>query len=206
VTLTVTDDEGAEDARTRTAEPEAPAPPPPPPPPPPQNDPPRAEFEVECQELRCTFVDRSEDPDGSIVAWVWDFGDGATSSERNPSHTYAADGRYQVLLLVTDDDGAADTRTQTAEAKGPPPPQQNKEPDADFEVDCDDRTCVFDDRSRDDDGTIVSWAWSFGDGSTSTEQNPVHTYGEEDDYEVLLTVTDDRGATDTRDREVKIDD
>ena len=201
VRLTVTDDDGAADARTRTAEADAPAPPPPPPPAP--NEPPEAEFEVDCQDMRCTFVDRSSDEDGSVVSWQWDFGDGATSSQRNPAHSYAAPGRYDVLLLVTDDDGAADTRVHQAEPQAPPPPPpppSNEPPQADFDVHCGHLTCTFGDKSKDDDGTVVSWAWSFGDGATSTEQSPVHTYGTRGRYDVLLTVTDDLGATDTKTR------
>jgi PKD repeat protein len=202
VVLTVTDDDGAEDGRTRTAEPDSPpAPPPPPPPPPPDpNDPPGAEFEFDCQELRCAFVDRSRDEDGTLVSWQWDFGDGATSSERNPTHVYQASGRYQVLLVVTDDDGAADTRVHTVEPQAAPS-EPNKTPQADFEVHCNGLTCTFQDKSKDDDGTIVSWSWSFGDGATSNESNPVHTYAAPGKYDVLLTVTDDRGATDTRVRD-----
>jgi PKD repeat protein len=195
VQLTVTDDDGAADSRTRTAEPDAPPSPPPAP-----NDPPEAEFEVDCQDLRCTFLDRSRDEDGSVVSWQWDFGDGATSSERNPSHVYAAAGRYDVRLMVTDDDGAADTRTHAAEPQAPPPPAPNDPPDADFEVHCSGLTCTFVDKSKDDDGAIVSWRWSFGDGDFSDEQNPVHTYPTSERFDVLLTVTDDRGATDTKTR------
>lgn len=202
VVLTVTDDEGADDSRTRTAEPEEPAPPPPPPPPPPANDPPDAEFELACQELRCTFVDRSTDGDGSVVSWQWNFGDGSTSSQRNPTHDYAAGGNYGVVLMVTDDDGAADTRTHTADPQAPPPPEPNREPDADFDVRCDHLTCTFTDKSEDEDGVIVSRHWDFADGSTSAEQNPVHTYAERGRYEVVLTVTDDDGATDAKNRRV----
>ena len=207
VTLVVTDDDGATDSRSRTASPESP--PEPPPPPPPSNQPPRAEFEAECQELRCTFVDRSEDDDGSVASWEWNFGDGATSSERNPSHSYASPGTYEVLLLVTDDAGAADTRTHSVRAESPPPPPppppgpDNKRPKAEFRVDCSGLTCVFTDESRDDDGVIVSWAWNFGDGATSSERNPVHTYADEGERDVLLTVTDNQGASDTKERGVE---
>lgn len=200
VTLVVTDDDGAADSRTRTAAPQSP--PEPPPPPPPSNQPPRAEFEAECQELRCTFVDRSEDDDGSVVSWEWDFGDGATSSERNPSHSYASPGSYQVLLLITDDDGAADTKTHSVRADAPPPPppppEENERPEADFRVECSGLTCVFTDESEDEDGVIVSWSWNFGDGATSSERNPVHTYASKGKRDVLLTVTDDQGAADTK--------
>jgi PKD repeat protein len=195
----VTDDEGAGDSRTRTAEPEGPSPPPPPPP---ANDPPDAEFEIDCQDLSCTFVDRSTDGDGSIVSWQWNFGDGGTSTQRNPTHVYAAEGHYEVLLMVTDDDGAADTRTHTADPQAPPSPEPNREPDADFDVHCDHLTCTFTDKSKDEDGVIASRHWDFGDGATSGEQNPVHTYAERGRYETVLTVTDDDGATDSKDRRV----
>ena len=57
------------------------------------------------------FHDRSHDPDGWIVSWRWDFGDGHTSRERNPSHRYSRPGTYTVTLKVTDDDGLSDTAT-----------------------------------------------------------------------------------------------
>ena len=103
-----------------------------------------------------------------------------------------------VVLLVTDDDGAADTRTHTADPQALPPPAPNEPPQADFDVHCDKLTCDFEDKSKDDDGAIASWRWSLGDGATSNEQNPVHTYAERGRYDVLLAVTDDGGATDAR--------
>jgi PKD repeat protein len=86
----------------------------------------------------------------------------------------------------------------TPNAPGNPPPEPNKAPKADFDVHCSRLTCTFVDKSKDDDGVIVSWQWSFGDGATSSERHPVHTYGEEGKYDVLLVVTDDRGATDAK--------
>ncbi len=56
----------------------------------------------------------SSDPDGSIVAWFWDFGDGATSTQANPGHAYATAGTYTVTLTVTDDGTAEDTATTSA--------------------------------------------------------------------------------------------
>ena len=197
VVLTVQDDDGAEDTRTRTAQAESPAPPP-------TNDPPEAEFHVVCDELTCTFTDRSEDADGVVDSWHWDFGDGATSADRNPTHTYGSPGRYEVVLTVTDNDGATDTSTQSASPQPPPPepppPEPNEPPDANFDVRCEELTCTFADKSKDEDGTIVSWQWSFGDGAVSTEQNPVHTYSTPGRFDVLLTVTDDGGGTGSKER------
>jgi PKD repeat protein len=196
VLLTITDNGGATDNKSRTAQPTAPAPPPPP-----SNKPPTADFAVQCSNLTCSFTDRSKDDDGSVVQWQWNFGDGSTSSDRNPSHSYQTAGQYQVLLTVTDDDGAAGSKTRTADAQAPappPPPPPNKPPDADFEVHCDHLTCTFTDKSKDDDGSIVSWQWNFGDGATSSEQNPVHAYDAKGKFAVVLTVTDNGGASATK--------
>jgi large repetitive protein len=105
--------------------------------------------------------------------------------------------------VVTDDRGATDSRDHDAEAKAPPPPPENKAPHAEFEVHCSDMTCTFQDRSTDDDGTIQSHSWTFGDGTSSTETNPTHTYSIPDKYKVTLVVTDDRGATDSRDHDAE---
>ncbi|NIM11614.1 MAG: PKD domain-containing protein, partial [Candidatus Aminicenantes bacterium] len=63
-------------------------------------------YTINC--LTVNFTDTSTD-DGTIVSWLWDFGDGNTSTEQNPTHTYAADGTYTVTLTVTDDDSLTDS-------------------------------------------------------------------------------------------------
>ncbi|MEP0545295.1 MAG: YCF48-related protein [Rhodothermales bacterium] len=81
---------------------------------------------------------------------------------------------------------------------GPPPPPLNRPPVASFEFEATGFTVTFTDTSTDPDGTVVDWFWDFGDStpdSTSTEQNPTHTFVEADTYIVRLTVTDDVGAT-----------
>jgi serine protease len=80
------------------------------------NGAPTAAFTHSCTGLSCAFTDGSTDADGTLTAWSWSFGDGTTSSARNPSHTYAAAGLYSVSLIVTDDDGASHTVTNTVNA------------------------------------------------------------------------------------------
>jgi PKD repeat protein len=193
VSLAATDDAGATTQASRQVTVTTP--------PPAQNQPPRAEFEVDCQQLTCVFSDRSTDADGGVVAWAWDFGDGSTSTDRNPSHAYAAGGTFSVRLTVTDGGGAQDTKVHDAHPQAPPP-VTNEPPHADFDMHCDKLACSFTDKSKDDDGAIVAWAWSFGDGGTSTEANPHHIYAARGHYEVVLVVIDDLGATASKTRTV----
>jgi PKD repeat protein len=77
------------------------------------NQAPNADFAVSCDGLDCSFTDQSTDADGVIDVRSWDFGDGATSSARNHSHSYAAAGTYSVMLTVIDDYGASASRSRT---------------------------------------------------------------------------------------------
>lgn len=75
------------------------------PPPPPSNRPPEASFVFTSPGMTVQFTDTSTDPDGTIVSWEWDFGDGTGSTERHPEHTYLEEDTYIAYLSVTDDDG-----------------------------------------------------------------------------------------------------
>jgi PKD repeat protein len=194
VTLTVTDNGGAQDSKTHDAHPQAP----------PENRGPKAEFEVSCanQDLTCTFTDASRDDDGSVTAWHWEFGDGqGFDGQSPPPHTYGAAQAYQVTLTVTDNGGAQDSKTHDAHPQAPP---ENHAPNAEFEVSCanQDLTCTFTDASRDDDGSVTGWHWDFGDGQSFDGQSPTpHTYGAAQTYQVTLTVTDNGGAQDSKTRD-----
>jgi len=180
VTLTVTDDDGATGSISKPVTVTAP------------NIPPTASFTYTISGLTVNFTDTSTDPDGTIISWLWNFGDGSTSTLQNPTHTYAAGGTYTVTLTVTDDDGATDSASATFIVTEP-----NIPPTASFTYTINGLTVNFTDTSTDPDGTIVSWLWNFGDGSTSTLQNPTHTYIAGGTYTVSLTVTDNDGATDS---------
>jgi PKD repeat protein len=159
----------------------------------PDNQAPTADYNSHCDNLTCQFTDASRDDDGSVAGWDWRFGDGGSSSQREPSHSYTSPGTYTVTLTVTDDGGASDATESQVTVSEPVP---NQAPHAEFEVHCAGRSCIFVDKSKDDDGSVVGWRWDFGDGSaTTTEQNPSHTYEGSGHYQVMLTVTDDRGAT-----------
>src|SRR2546426_3464853 len=157
----------------------------------PANQAPTANFTSSCSGLTCDFTSTSSDPDGSIASYSWAFGDGGTSIAQNPSHTYGGSGNYTVTLTVTDNQGASSAPTSKSVTVTAP----NQAPTADFTSSCGGLTCDFTSTSSDPDGSIASYSWAFGDGGTSTAQNPSHTYGGSGSYTVTLTVTDNQGAT-----------
>jgi PKD repeat protein len=176
-------------------------------PPNPQNRSPDADFNWHCEDLTCQFIDASSDPDGDVTGWSWQFGDDNTADVADPGHVYPAPGTYTVRLSVTDNGGATDdTSTEVEVTVSAPPPPQNESPRAEFEVHCHDQFCSFEDRSRDDDGAVVSWSWDFGDGSGSNDQSPFHFYREEGHYDVTLTVTDNEGGSASKTHQAKIKD
>ena len=85
----------------------------------PGNQAPTAEFTFTCSGLDCDFTDASTDADGTIASYLWDFGDGETSTEASPSHTYAAAGEVTVTLTVTDNGGATDEFSETFNVNPP---------------------------------------------------------------------------------------
>jgi PKD repeat protein len=82
------------------------------------NQPPSAQFTETTSGLKVGFEDRSSDSDGRVESWLWSFGDGTVSTERHPVKTYAAAGRYQVTLIVTDDRAASSTSTTEVVVSG----------------------------------------------------------------------------------------
>jgi PKD repeat protein len=146
-----------------------------------------------CTGLDCSFDGSgSVDPDGSIVAWSWTFGDGATATGASAMHSYTAAGTYPVTLTVTDDKGATTTASRSVSVA----PVANKAPTAAATASCDVFVCSFDATgSVDPDGQIASYAWDFGDGSSGTGVTASHTYPRSGSFTATLTVTDDAGAT-----------
>lgn len=142
--------------------------------------------------LAVTFTDTSS---GVVDTRFWDFGDGTTAWENTTAsiaHTYAFPGTYTVSLTAGNGGGQA-TETKTAYVQvnpsGSPPiavfmmrPSSGVAP----------LMVAFTDRSR---GTPTAWSWDFGDGNTSTEQNPVHTYGSAGTFTVRLTAANTGGTS-----------
>lgn len=157
---------------------------------------PTASFTASCTYLTCAFdAAESSDPDGTIAAYNWDFGDGTTGAGVSGSHDYTAAGERTVTLTVVDDKGGTATTTRTVSPTEAP---ANGAPTASFTVDCTALTCAFNaSASTDPDGVIAGYAWDFGNGTTGSGVSGSQTYGAAGDYTVTLTVVDDRGATAT---------
>ena len=145
------------------------------------------------------FNDTSTHPDGTIVAWAWDFGDGSDSAEQHPVHVYGNPGTYTVTLIVTDDEGETGFTSRQVRVTLPPTADFTFAPDPALVGE----SVQFTDLSTDD-GEIVAWTWQFGDGSISTLSNPVHAYAAPGIYTVTLTVRDDDGATDTESKPITV--
>ena len=154
--------------------------------------PPVADFTASTTEIEegetITFTDQSTN---SPTFWGWDFGDGGTSSEQNPSYTYNALGEYTVTLTVSNN-GGLDNETKpnfvTVNAAG-------IAPNARFTADSDTVTLgtaiSFTDQST---NSPTTWSWDFGDGNTSSEQNPSYTYDSVGHFTVILVASNDYGS------------
>ena len=133
----------------------------------------------------------SADPDGELVSWAWDYGDGTSGTGQVSSHTYAQGGVFTVTLVVTDDDGATgrDTALLTVNL---PPVAEIGGPEL-VVVGAEARYSGS--PSSDPDGEVVAWAWDFGDGEVGEGESVGHVFSAAGTYAVALTVTDDMGAT-----------
>jgi PKD repeat protein len=135
--------------------------------------------------LAVAFTDKST---GNPATWRWDFGDGVTSTDRNPSHTYTRAGTFGITLTVTTTFGSS-TKVKAGYVS------TGMAPTADFtslaRAGGVPLAVKFTDASK---GGPTSWAWDFGDGGKSTDRNPTHVYTTAGTYTVTLTATNVYGS------------
>ena len=131
--------------------------------------------------LTTSFTDMTA---GNPISWNWAFGDGQFSNLQNPVHTYSAPGLYTACLAITDACGS-DTLCQLINACNLP--------NAAFGYSANLGTVTFNDQSSGGN----AYLWDFGDGNTSTSQNPTNTYASSGIYTVCLTVSDSCGTDST---------
>lgn len=145
------------------------------------------------------FQDTSTFSNGQGVAWFWNFGDGGTSTQQNPTHTYPSSGTYNVTLIVTNNFNCSDTIVVPVNI-GAIPVAAWSAPDR-----CLNQTVQFTDASTPfQNSTITNWNWNFGDNGSSVQQNPSHNYNTPGTYNVSLVVTGSEGCTDTLTQAVTI--
>jgi PKD repeat protein len=151
-----------------------------------------AVYSPQIGSLSARFRDRSTDVDGAISAYAWLFGDGGSSSERDPAHAYPTAGHYDVSLAATDDTSLTGSRTQPYDAVGGPQPSFSVSPSAPGEG----ATLTFSDTSADPAGVVLR-EWDFGDGKPRiVAAGPIATHAYDDDgaYHVALRVTNSWGT------------
>jgi len=147
-----------------------------------------------CNSQLVQFTDLSQpNGGGNITTWYWDFDDPGSgvnnnSSAQNPQHAFTVPGTFSVSLIVTNASNCTDTiwHDITIDAR----------PVSNFTADtaCLGALTSFTDQSSTTTGSIASYFWQFGDGQTSTAQNPTHQYGSAQVYNVTLTVTTTGGC------------
>ncbi|WP_143747315.1 PKD domain-containing protein [Marinibacterium profundimaris] len=192
VALTVKDDSGvANDASVDTMLVEV-------------NAPPQPAFQIPPRPVSVSEVARldasaSTDADGAILSWIWDFGDGRSGEGETVDYAWTRSGTFTVTLTVIDDSGtASSTQSSQRQIVIDDAPVAEAGPDQFVTA----SEVTFDGGgSTDSDGTVTSWQWDFGDGSTGTGKTITHAYARPGTYEVALVVRDDSTAPLNLDRD-----
>ena len=135
--------------------------------------------------LTVSFTASGSDPDGDALVYTWDFGDGNTSNQEDPSHTYNTAGTYTTTVTVDDGNGGTDQCSRTITVI-----DQSSAVTCSSNVTSGDAPLTVDFSSSHDNslGTAISYSWDFGDGNSSTAQNPSHMYNSAGSYTATITI------------------
>lgn len=153
-----------------------------------------------CAPGAISFIDNSVsgNPNDQLNTWLWNFGDGTTSNQQNPTHVYTTPGTYVVNLTVTTDAGCTNNNTTS-----PLTVTLNPVPNASFIVNSNHLNIPFDILQCSNQSTgAISYVWNFGDGATSTAINPKHLYSNLGTFDVELIATNQFGCKDTAELKV----
>ena len=158
---------------------------------------PKAEFSGNpvfgCAPLVVPFSNNTTLGDAPLYSSLWDFGDGNTVTAANPTHTYRTDGKFNVSLLVTDQNGCTDEASKTNYIEVDRIPEIKFEADETFNCVAPFTVNFTDQSSKTNPGDTYLWDW--GDGTTSTQKNPSHTYTRDGSFHVKLTITTSNGCS-----------
>ncbi|MBP6400889.1 MAG: PKD domain-containing protein [Bacteroidia bacterium] len=148
-------------------------------------------FTNNCSGTPIQFTDQTVVTGGAISQWSWDFGDLGTSNLQNPTHQYAANGSYNVTLIVFTATGCSDTITQQLTVNTNIPTASFNSVNV-----CQGTAMSFSDASQG--GPFSAWSWNFGDAAsgtnTSVSQNPSHSFSSSGTFSVTLEVTNAAGC------------
>ena len=158
------------------------------------------DFNMSCLEVPVQFNDLSQ---GNLVSWAWNFDDPGSlsnnsSSQQNPVHLFQQAGNYNVTLFVQNANGCHDTITRTISIISRPAV------DFSFNTGCASDTVHFNSSPFVNASSTSSWAWQFGDNTTSADANPYHIYSSPGTYSVSLTITNQNGCTNVKTRQVQV--
>ena len=145
----------------------------------------QANFSDYADSLNTLLIHFTDLSTGNIANWNWNFGDGTSSNLQNPNHIYIQNGTYSVQLSVTDSIGSCnDSIVKTVVVIGNPLPCQAS---FSYTANASNNMIIsFTDQSQ---GNPYAWFWNFGDGTSSTNQHPTHTYASAGNYTVSLSIT-----------------
>jgi gliding motility-associated-like protein len=140
---------------------------------------------------------------GDLISdYSWDFGNGSTSSDQNPSNEFSSEGNHEVTFIVTTNNGCKDTLTQTATVW--PLPYVDFSPTdvcLEFDTEFIDESTISNTYTN---NNLVGWVWDFGDGNGSNVKNPIHSYTSDGVYNTNLTVTSGNGCVNDTTLEVTV--
>lgn len=153
-----------------------------------------------CGPIVVPFTDSSFVSSGNVVAWDWDFGDGGSSNLQNPIHTYSSSGNFNVTLTVLSDSGCTNTITINNAVTVYPGPDAEFEPDPALQTILNPNFDFINLSTG-----ALTYAWTFGDGGSSTQFEPNYTYRDTGNYLVTLWVTNSYGCLDSVSHWVRVD-
>ncbi len=135
-----------------------------------------------------------------VISWLWDFGDGTTSTERDPQHIYSQKGTYIAKLIINNEPGCvSDVKEQEI--------QITERFTVNVEMPsaaCEKVEVAFADKTVYPDGLSKTWHWDFGDNTTSSIENPTHIYQNKGLYTVSLTVTNASGCAEIYQQQITV--
>ncbi len=149
-------------------------------------------YDLSCSRDTTHFFDSAKVSTGTLYSWEWKFGNGDTSDQANPELPYDTGGKYTVTQIVNTRGGCTDTLKQTVRI--------HPRPKADFEFEntCKDVTTHFyDSTSIEQEDSLTQWDWTFGDNTSSSDQNPGHTYSSTGTYTTKLITTSSNNCKDS---------